>query len=157
MIQELIQKLVDGLTLSFDESVQAMNQIMEGEATPAQFGAFVTALRLKGETVDEVAGMASVMREKSLQVNTSGNLVDTCGTGGDSSGTFNVSTASAFVAAGAGAKVAKHGNRAMSGKTGSADVLEALGANISLSPESVEKCIEQTGFGFMFALSLIHI
>lgn len=151
MIQELIQKLVDGLTLSFDESVQAMNQIMEGEATPAQFGAFVTALRLKGETVDEVAGMASVMREKSLQVNTSGNLVDTCGTGGDSSGTFNVSTASAFVAAGAGAKVAKHGNRAMSGKTGSADVLEALGANISLSPESVEKCIEQTGFGFMFA------
>ena len=132
MIQELIQKLVDGLTLSFDESVQAMNQIMEGEATPAQFGAFVTALRLKGETVDEVAGMASVMREKSLQVNTSGNLVDTCGTGGDSSGTFNVSTASAFVAAGAGAKVAKHGNRAMSGKTGSADVLEALGANISL-------------------------
>ena len=108
MIQELIQKLVDGLTLSFDESVQAMNQIMEGEATPAQFGAFVTALRLKGETVDEVAGMASVMREKSLQVNTSGNLVDTCGTGGDSSGTFNVSTAAAFVAAGAGAKVAKH-------------------------------------------------
>jgi len=151
MIQELIQKLVDGLTLSFEESVQAMDQIMEGKATPAQFGAFVTALRLKGETVDEVAGMASVMREKSLHVNASGNLVDTCGTGGDSSGTFNVSTAAAFVAAGADAKVAKHGNRAMSGKTGSADVLEALGANIALSPESVQKCIEQTGFGFMFA------
>ena len=151
MIQELIQKLVDGLTLSFEESAQAMNQIMEGEATPAQFGAFVTSLRLKGETVDEVAGMASVMREKSLRVNTSEYLVDTCGTGGDSSGTFNISTAAAFVAAGAGANVAKHGNRAMSGKTGSADVLEALGANIALSPESVEKCIEQTGFGFMFA------
>ena len=151
MIQEAVQKLVEGKSLNFEESVAAMTQIMEGNATPAQFGAFVTALRLKGETVDEVAGMATVMREKSLHLSSSYDLVDTCGTGGDNSGTFNISTAAAFVVAGAGVKVAKHGNRAMSGKTGSADVLEALGANIELSPESIAECIAETGFGFMFA------
>ena len=151
MIQEAVQKLVEGISLNFEESAAAMTQIMEGNATPAQFGAFVTALRLKGETVDEVAGMATVMREKSLRLSTSYDLVDTCGTGGDGSGTFNISTAAAFVVAGVGIKVAKHGNRAMSGKTGSADVLEALGANIELSPESVTKCIGESGFGFMFA------
>ena len=151
MIQEAVQKLVEGISLNFEESAAAMRQIMEGNATPAQFGAFVTALRLKGETVDEVAGMATVMREKSLRLSTSYDLVDTCGTGGDGSGTFNISTAAAFVVAGVGIKVAKHGNRAMSGKTGSADVLEALGANIELSPESVAKCIGESGFGFMFA------
>ena len=151
MIREAIEAVVSGESLSMEAAAQVMNEIMSGEATPAQFGAFVTALRLKGETVDEIAGMAQVMREHSLHVEVDGNLVDTCGTGGDGSGTFNISTAAAFVAAGAGAKVAKHGNRAMSGSSGSADVLEALGAKIDLSPESVTRCINETGFGFMFA------
>ena len=151
MIQEAIQKLVEGRSLNFEESVATMTHIMEGNMAPAQFGAFVTALRLKGETVDEVAGMATVMREKSLHISSSYDLIDTCGTGGDDSGTFNISTAAAFVVSGLGVKVAKHGNRAMSGKTGSADVLESLGANIDLSPEAVAKCIAETGFGFMFA------
>ena len=151
MIREVIEAVVSGEALSMEASAQVMNEIMSGEATPAQFGAFVTALRLKGETVDEIAGMAQVMREHSLHVEVDGNLVDTCGTGGDGSGTFNISTAAAFVAAGAGAKVAKHGNRAMSGSSGSADVLETLGAKIDLSPESVSRCIDVTGFGFMFA------
>ena len=151
MIREAIEAVVNGEALSFEDAAKIMNEIMTGEATPAQFGAFVTALRLKGETVDEIAGMARVMREHSLHVEVDGALVDTCGTGGDGSGTFNISTAAAFVAAGAGAKVAKHGNRAMSGSSGSADVLEALGAKIDLSPESVARCINETGFGFMFA------
>ena len=151
MIREAIEVVVSGESLSMEAAAQVMNEIMSGEATPAQFGAFVTALRLKGESVDEIAGMAQVMREHSLHVQVDGPLVDTCGTGGDGSGTFNISTAAAFVAAGAGAKVAKHGNRAMSGSSGSADVLEALGAKIDLSPESVTRCINETGFGFMFA------
>ena len=151
MIREAIEAVVNGEALSMEAAAQVMNEIMSGEATPAQFGAFVTALRLKGETVDEIAGMAQVMREHSLHVEVDGNLVDTCGTGGDGSGTFNISTAAAFVAAGAGAKVAKHGNRAMSGSSGSADVLEALGAKIDLKPEAVAHCINETGFGFMFA------
>ena len=151
MIRDAIETVVSGNHLSMDAAAQAMNQIMSGEATPAQFGAFVTALRMKGETVAEIAGMAQVMREHSLQVNADGDLVDTCGTGGDALGAFNISTAAAFVAAGAGAKVAKHGNRAMSGACGSADVLEALGAKIDLSPQSVAQCLDQTGFGFMFA------
>ena len=151
MIQEAIQKLVGRKNLTFDESASVMGKIMEGDTTPAQLGAFLTSLRMKGETVGEVAGMASAMREKSLHVEVAGNLVDTCGTGGDGFGTFNISTAAAFVASGAGVSIAKHGNRAMSGKTGSADVLEALGAKIDLSPDSVAKCINKTGFGFMFA------
>ena len=151
MIREAIEVVVSGDSLSMEAAAHAMNEIMSGEATPAQFGAFVTALRLKGETVDEIAGMAQVMRQHSLRVELDGTLVDTCGTGGDGSSTFNISTTAAFVAAGAGAKVAKHGNRAMSGSSGSADVLEALGANIALSPESVARCIKDTGFGFMFA------
>jgi anthranilate phosphoribosyltransferase len=125
--------------------------MMSGEATPAEIGAFLTALRLKGETADEVTGMARVMREHSLHVKVDGPLVDTCGTGGDGQRTFNVSTAAVFVAAGAGARVAKHGNRAMSSACGSADVLEALGAKIDLNPEQVGECIEKTGVGFMFA------
>lgn len=151
MIQDAIQAIVEGRSLTSDQAAAAMDQIMSGEATSSQFGAFVTALRMKGETVDEISGMARVMREKSLRVEVSGRVVDTCGTGGDGSDSFNISTTAAFVVAGAGEKVAKHGNRSMSGSTGSADVLEALGVNINLTPESVGICIEEVGFGFMFA------
>ena len=151
MIQDAIQMLVDGESLTADQATAAMNEIMTGEATPAQVGSFLTALRIKGETVDEIAGMARVMREKSLHVSVEGDVVDTCGTGGDGSGSFNISTTAAFVVAGAGVTVAKHGNRAMSGSTGSADVLEALGVKIALSPESVARCLNEAGFGFMFA------
>lgn len=151
MIKEAIETLVGGSSLSSDEAAQAMDEIMSGEATPAQFGAFVTALRLKGETAEEVGGMAGVMRQKSLHVQVDGPLVDTCGTGGDASGTFNISTAAGLVLAGAGVKVAKHGNRAMSGACGSTDVLETLGVKIDLGPEAVERCLEKVGFGFMFA------
>ena len=151
MIQDAIQMLVDGESLSADQATAAMNEIMTGEATPAQVGSFLTALRIKGETIDEIAGMARVMREKSLHVSVEGAVVDTCGTGGDGSGSFNISTTAAFVVAGAGVAVAKHGNRAMSGSTGSADVLEALGVKIALSPESVARCLNEAGFGFMFA------
>ena len=124
---------------------------MEGEATPAQLGAFLTALALKGETTQEIAGMARVMRDMALRVEVDGELVDTVGTGGDGKNTFNISTATAFVAAGAGLKVAKHGNRAASGSCGSADVLEALGVQIELSPVAVAQCINEVGVGFMFA------
>jgi anthranilate phosphoribosyltransferase len=141
----------DGRDLSREEAAAAMNEVFKGEATPAQLGAFLIALRLKGETVDEIAGMASVMREHALRVEVDGPLLDTCGTGGDGQGTFNVSTAAAFVAAAAGARIAKHGNRAMTSGCGSADVLEALGARVDLAPEQVAKCINRTGFGFMFA------
>ncbi|MCH7485202.1 MAG: anthranilate phosphoribosyltransferase, partial [Chloroflexi bacterium] len=151
MIRDAIAALVDGRDLTEEEAAACMREIMSDEVTPAQFGAFVVALRLKGETVDEIVGMARVMREKALPVPIDGPLLDTCGTGGDAKGTFNVSTAAAFVAAGAGARVAKHGNRAMTSACGSADVLEALGAKIDLPPEGVAACIERTGFGFMFA------
>ncbi len=151
MIKESIAKLIEGASLSEEEAAAVMDEIMSGEATPAQFGAFVTALRLKGETVDEIAGMARVMRRKALRVAVAGPLLDTCGTGGDHQGTFNVSTAAAFVCAGAGLRVAKHGNRAMTSRCGSADVLEALGARIDLTPEQVVECLERTGIGFMFA------
>jgi anthranilate phosphoribosyltransferase len=153
MIREAIEAVTGGRSLSMEEATGVMTEIMDGEATPAQFGALVTALRLKGESTDEIAGMARVMRGKSLHVNVDGPLVDTCGTGGDASGTFNISTTAAFVAAGAGVKVAKHGNRAMSGACGSADVLEALGVKIDLSPAGVERCLEEVGMGFMFAQS----
>ena len=155
MIREAIAALVDeGRDLSEDEAAAVMDEIMNAEATPAQFGAFVVALRHKGETVDEVVGMARVMREHSLHVPFEGRpLLDTCGTGGSGLGTFNVSTSAAFVAAAAGANVAKHGNRAMTSQSGSADLLEALGAEIALAPEQVARCIERTGVGFMFAQS----
>jgi len=151
MIKEAIDMLVKGQSLTMEDAVQVMEEIMTGEATPAQFGAFVTALRLKGETVDEIAGLAQVMRAKESKVKVSGLTVDTCGTGGDAIGTFNISTAAAFVVAGAGLKVAKHGNRAMTSKCGSADVLEALGVKIDLGPEGVQHCLEEVGIGFMFA------
>ena len=155
MIREAIEAVVSGRSLSFEEAATVMREIMEGEATPAQLGAFLTGLCFKGETPPEIAGMATVMREKALKVNVPGPLVDTCGTGGDGKGTFNISTAAAFVAAGAGLKVAKHGNRAASGSCGSADVLEALCVKIDLPPEGVERCINEVGIGFMFA-SLFH-
>jgi anthranilate phosphoribosyltransferase len=151
MIREAIAKIVGGETLTRDEASQVMEEIMTGEATPAQFGALVTALRLRGETVDEVAGFAAVMRRKALRVPIDGPLVDTCGTGGDASGTFNISTAAALVAAGAGARVAKHGNRAMTSQCGSADVLEGLGVKLDLTPEQVARCIDEVGIGFMYA------
>ena len=151
-IREAIATLVDERrNLTEREAAAVMREILSGEATPAQLGAFLIALRLKGETVDEIAGMARVMREHALRVEVDGPLLDTCGTGGDAQGTFNVSTAAAFVAAGAGVRIAKHGNRAMTSGCGSADVLEALGAKIDLSPEQVAECIQRTGFGFMFA------
>ena len=151
MIREAIEKLIRGADLTQEEAAQVMEEIMTGEATPAQFGAFVIGLRLKGETVDEMTGFAAVMRDKSLKVDFNGPSVDTCGTGGDDLGTFNISTTAAFVVAGAGIVVAKHGNRAMTSKSGSADVLEKQGIKIDLGPEAVKRCMEEVGIGFMFA------
>ena len=151
MIREAIDAVVSGRSLSMEEAAGVTREIMEGEATPSQLGAFLTALRMRGESIQEIAGMASVMREKALKVKVDGPLVDSVGTGGDGQNTFNISTAAAFVAAGAGLKVAKHGNRAASGTCGAADVLETLGVNIELSPEGVEACIREAGIGFMFA------
>ena len=155
MIQEAIQKLVSGQDIGGEGAREVMELIMSGQATDAQIGAFLIALRLKGETVDEIAGCARVMREKATPIKTKRtDLVDTCGTGGDGSGTFNISTAVAFVAAGAGLGVAKHGNRAMSSQCGSADVLAELGVNIEISPEKVGRCIDEAGIGFLFAPAL---
>jgi len=147
-----ISAVIDHRDLTAAEMQSVMHRIMSGEATPAQIGGFLVGLRMKGETVEEIAAAAAVMRELSTKVNVSGpHLVDTCGTGGDGVKTFNISTASAFVVAGAGGKVAKHGNRSISSKSGSADVLEAAGVNLDLSPEQVAQCINQVGVGFMFA------
>ena len=151
MIREAIDAVVSGLTLSMEDAATVMREIMEGEATPGQLGALLAALRVRGETVEEIAGFATVMREKALKVNAGDQLVDTVGTGGDGLNTFNISTATAFVAAGAGLKVAKHGNRAATSSCGSADVLEALGVKFDLPPEGVERCINDIGIGFMFA------
>jgi anthranilate phosphoribosyltransferase len=151
MIKEAIGTLVEGKSLSYEEAYFVMGEIMSGEATAAQIGAFLTALRIKGETADEIAGLASVMRVKATPVKISGPAIDIVGTGGDGSGSFNISTAAAFVIAGAGLKVAKHGNRAATSQCGSADVLEALGVKIDLGPEGVAECIEKAGIGFMFA------
>jgi anthranilate phosphoribosyltransferase len=151
MIKEAIALLIEGQSLTFEQAAEVMEEITSGEVTPAQFGAFVTALRVKGESADEIAGLASVMRAKSVRVETSGPVIDIVGTGGDNSGSFNISTAAAFVAAGAGLKVAKHNNRAMTSQCGSADVLEALGMKIELDAAQVKDCIEKLGIGFMFA------
>jgi anthranilate phosphoribosyltransferase len=151
MIKEAIAQIVSGQDLTKEEAKKAMDAIMDGEATSAQIGSFITALRIKGETVDEITGMAITMRQKSLKVQIGGALVDTAGTGGDGQNTINVSTAAALVAAAAGVRVAKHGNRAASSVCGSADVLEASGVNINLNPEEVSECIQKVGFGFMFA------
>jgi anthranilate phosphoribosyltransferase len=150
--REAIATIVnDRRDLTEDEAYAAMHEVFSGEATAAQLGALLIALRTKGESVDEIVGFAKAMREHSLRVEVDGPLLDTCGTGGVGQRTFNVSTAAAFVAAGAGARIAKHGNRAMTSGCGSADLLEALGAKIDLSPAQVTECIERTGFGFMFA------
>jgi anthranilate phosphoribosyltransferase len=147
-----IAAVVDKRDLSQEEMESVMRTIMTGEATQSQIGGFLVGLRMKGETVDEITAAAKVMRELAAHVNVSGpHLLDTCGTGGDGAKTFNISTAVAFVAAAAGAKVAKHGNRSISSKSGSADVLEAAGVNLDLTPEQVAQCIEQVGVGFMFA------
>jgi anthranilate phosphoribosyltransferase len=159
MIREAIAKAVGGSHLSEDEMVAVMDQVMEGKATPAQIGALLIALRFKGETVAEITGAARVMRAKCTPVptlaRTNGEpLVDTCGTGGDGAGTFNVSTTAAFVVAGAGVKVAKHGNRSVSSRCGSADLMECLGVPLDLSPEQVGDCIDRVGIGFLFAPAL---
>lgn len=153
MIREAIQLLVDRKDLPFEIAQQSMREIMIGEATPAQIGAFLTSLRMKGETVDEITALALVMREHAVRIkpNVDGRTVDTCGTGGDVLKTFNVSTIAALVTAGAGVSIAKHGNRSVTSKCGSADVLEAVGVNLSASPMIVQKAIEQIGIGFMFA------
>jgi anthranilate phosphoribosyltransferase len=166
MIKESIAKVVGKEDLTQSEMEATMEEIMTGSATPAQIGSFITALRMKGEAVDEIVGAARVMRAKSVKVQLNHNqvsldrdeinvdeetILDTCGTGGDGTHTFNVSTATAFVAAGAGIKVAKHGNRAVSSSCGSADVLENLGVKLDIDPSDVERCIKEVGIGFLFA------
>ncbi len=152
MIQSAIAELMDGRDLTQQGARDVMRTIMAGEATPGQIGAFLVALRIKGETADEIAGCAEAMREHVLVVRPGRtDLVDTAGTGGDGAGTFNISTAAALVAAAAGAGVAKHGNRAVSSSSGSADVLEALGFNLELPPETIARSIDELGFGFLFA------
>jgi len=151
-VQQAIRTLAQGQDLTRADMQDVMRIIMGGESTPAQIGAFLVALHIKGETVDEIVGAAEMMRELAAKVDVSGlNVVDTVGTGGDVAHLFNVSTASAFVTAAAGAYVAKHGNRAATSKSGSADVLEAAGVNIALTPEQVSRCIQEVGIGFMFA------
>jgi len=152
MIKEAIEKIVANEDLRESEMMEAMDEVMEGKATPAQIAAFITALRMKGETVEEVTGAARIMRQKATRIDArSPIIVDTVGTGGDGMNTFNISTTTAFVVAATGITVAKHGNRAVSSNCGSADVLEALGVNISAEPDIVEECIQQTGIGFLFA------
>ena len=155
-IREAIEKLVNRIDLSEPETIDVMNQIMSGEATPLQVASFLTALRMKGESVEEITGAARVMREKAHRVSVKAKTVlDTCGTGGDRKGTFNISTTSAFVVAGAGVSVAKHGNRSVSSQSGSADVLGALGVKVDAPKERVEQCIDTIGIGFLFA-PLLH-
>jgi len=151
--KDALQRLLDARDLSHDEMLDMMRQVMGGELTPAQIAGFLVALRIKGETVDEIAAAAEVMRELATHVTVEDrtHLIDTCGTGGDGIHTFNVSTASAFVAAAAGARVAKHGGRSVSSACGSADVLEALGINVNLRPDQVAQCVNDIGIGFMFA------
>jgi len=153
VLKEFIKKVVDGFDLSFEEAEEAMMRIISGKATLSQIGAFLTALRMKGESVDEIFAFAKVMKSVCHKINprSNGRLIDTCGTGGDKIKTFNISTTAAFVIAGAGVSVAKHGNRSVTSKSGSADVLERLGLRLDLAPKEVEKIITREGIGFMFA------
>jgi anthranilate phosphoribosyltransferase len=150
-IRDTIARVAAGTSLEMDEAGDAMEEIVNGVATPSQISALAVALHMKGETAAEIAGFARVMRREAVQVDAPGELIDTCGTGGDGRSTFNISTVAAFVASGAGARVAKHGNRAFTSSCGSADVLEALGVAIDLQPEEVAACLAQVGMGFMFA------
>jgi anthranilate phosphoribosyltransferase len=169
MLKQAIQKVVDGANLSEEEMEGAMDTIMSGEGTPAQIGAFITALRLKGETVEEITAAARVMRKKATRIRANDpivtmdrddinldyeTIVDTCGTGGDGTNTFNVSTTTAFVVAGCGLRVAKHGNRSVSSQCGSADVIERLGVKLDVPADVVEKCLNEVGIGFLFAPAL---
>ena len=169
MLKQAIRKVVDRLNLNEEEMEAAMDVIMSGQATPAQIGSFITALRLKGETIEEITGAARVMRRKATHIRVDNSLVnmdrdeinldmetivDTCGTGGDGTNTFNVSTTTAFVVAGCGLRVAKHGNRSVSSLCGSADVIQGLGVNLDVSSDVVEKCLNQVGIGFLFAPAL---
>ena len=152
MIRDAIQKVIDGVSLTETEMVDTMNEIMQGETTDAQIACFLTALRIKGETIEEITGAARVMRDKATTVPTNHPLVvDTCSTGGTGLHSFNISTTSAFVVAGAGVPVAKHGNRGVTRQSGSANVLMALGVNIEIPPEHVGQCIDEVGIGFLFA------
>jgi anthranilate phosphoribosyltransferase len=167
IIMEAVRTLVDRRDLTRMEAAAAMDAIMSGAATSAQIAAFLTALRMKGETVEELIGFAQVMRQKAAKIRTRGEevaaltgtdremLIDTCGTGGDATGTFNVSTATAFVVAGAGLRVAKHGNRSVSSMCGSADVVETLGISLDLTPQQVGRCVDEVGIGFLYA-PLLH-
>ncbi len=155
MIIEAISKIVDGIDLSKNEMINVMTEILKGETTDAQIAAFITSLRIKGETVEEIAGAVQVMRKMAIKVNTSAEcVVDTCGTGGDAVNTFNISTTAAFVAAGAGVTMAKHGNRSVSSQSGSADVLKTLGVNINIDEKKIEQCLNEIGIGFLFAPKL---
>ncbi len=155
MIREAIKKAVEGIDLTREEARSAMETIMNGEATDAQISGFLVAMRLKGETVEEIASFAGVMREKATRIDAgTADVLDTCGTGGDGTGTFNISTVTAFVAAGAGITVAKHGNRSVSSKCGSADVLKELGVNIEITPDRVSECLKKVGIAFLFAPKL---
>jgi anthranilate phosphoribosyltransferase len=147
----LIGKVATGATLTRAEAAHAFDKMMAGEATPAQMGALLMGLRVRGETVDEIAGAVATMRAKMLPVEAPADAIDVVGTGGDASGSYNISTCAAFIVAGAGVPVAKHGNRALSSKSGAADVLAALGVNIDLSPDAIGRCVREAGIGFMFA------
>jgi len=154
-ITAAIKKVVTGHDLTREEAAGAMDLIMNGDATDAQIACLITALRMKGETMGEISGFAQVMRDKATRIRCSAPVViDTCGTGGDASGTFNISTTAAIVAAGAGYKVAKHGNRSITSKSGGADVLMALGVNLDVTPDVVEKCLEEANIGFLYAIKL---
>jgi anthranilate phosphoribosyltransferase len=152
-LKSIIGKVATGATLSRDEAASAFDSMMSGEATPSQMGGLLMALRVRGETVDEITGAVSAMRAKMLPVNAPADAVDVVGTGGDGSGSVNVSTCASFIVAGAGVPVAKHGNRALSSRSGAADVLSALGVKIDITPEHVGRCVAETGIGFMFAPS----
>src|SRR5450631_2780670 len=147
----LLAKVATGANLTRDEAANAFDRMMSGEATPSQMGALLMALRVRGETVDEITGAVTTMRAKMLGVKAPPDAIDVVGTGGDASGSFNISTCAAFIAAGAGVPVAKHGNRALSSKSGAADVLMALGVKIDIAPETISQCISEASLGFMFA------
>ncbi|MDI3482029.1 MAG: anthranilate phosphoribosyltransferase, partial [Tepidanaerobacteraceae bacterium] len=151
MFHDILKKVIAREDLSEDEAREAMDQIMEGKVSPAQIGGFLVGMRMKGEKAEEIAGFARSMRDRARKVDVRAYAIDTCGTGGDGGKTFNISTAAAFVAAAGGVKVAKHGNKAVSSRSGSADVLEALGAKIDLEPEDAGRCIKKVGMTFLFA------